>query len=315
MVAPFLLALGALGAGTVAQTAGQEFLRRRQGNQLGDILDNLPQDAGIDDTIRAMATGGLLSPQVFAQYGFDDARSERELMEQLMMRGGAGGGGGGGGMGMAFPEGAFGNFPDLSGSEFQGALDTVRNGGDAIQVLDQAYSFIEDNGFLGEVANREQRLQLQQQLESTVLPVIGSLANAGVLQEAEAQRLLEGIGSVGASPFDQRQLNLIEQTRARIVGSMDTQARRLDAQVYGIPFEASVQDVLGAIEAGVAPPAWQYSNRFQVPAPLTTNNNPAPPPEDVRPISSVPTGGNNGPMRITLDDPGNQRTGRGGVER
>lgn len=83
MPAPFLLALGALGAGTVAQEFGQEYFDRRRGRQLGGILDDLPEGAGIDETRRAMATGGLLDPQTFAQIGFDDQSSRRDFLENL----------------------------------------------------------------------------------------------------------------------------------------------------------------------------------------------------------------------------------------
>lgn len=80
MVLPLLPFLGLL-AGTAAVgqagiTGANRFLqnrdRERYKGEMQGLLGDLPEDAGPDQTARALAMGGMLSPEAMMQYGFGD---------------------------------------------------------------------------------------------------------------------------------------------------------------------------------------------------------------------------------------------------
>ncbi len=85
MVAPILL--GILGAGLASQAAVHGWaipeFKKRQGARATGILDELPEDAGIDDRRRALMQGGLLDVDRYAEIGFEDQASERDFLEAL----------------------------------------------------------------------------------------------------------------------------------------------------------------------------------------------------------------------------------------
>ncbi len=85
MVAPLLL--GILGAGLASQAAVHGYaipkFNQRQGQRAQGILDDLPEDASIDDKRRALMGAGLLSVEDFGKLGFEDQASERDFLEQL----------------------------------------------------------------------------------------------------------------------------------------------------------------------------------------------------------------------------------------
>lgn len=79
--------LGILGAGLATQALAHGWaipaFQRRQGEQMRGLLADLPEGANTDAKIEALATGGLLSPQQYAQYGSGDANSRRDFLETL----------------------------------------------------------------------------------------------------------------------------------------------------------------------------------------------------------------------------------------
>jgi len=85
MVAPLLL--GILGAGLASQGLVHGYAipkhNQRQGRRAQGILDELPDGANIDQQREALMGGGLLSPERYAEIGFDDAASERDFFEQM----------------------------------------------------------------------------------------------------------------------------------------------------------------------------------------------------------------------------------------
>lgn len=85
MVLPILG--GILGAGLLTQLVTHGAVipayNRRQGNRMQGILDDLGPDAGMDQQIRALAMGGILSPResldLFSSRGFGDYTAQRDF--------------------------------------------------------------------------------------------------------------------------------------------------------------------------------------------------------------------------------------------
>ncbi|SFL44633.1 hypothetical protein [Shimia aestuarii] len=85
MVLPILAGILAAGLGSQALVHGYAIpeYHRRRGKKAGGILDELDPNANIDQKREALMRGGLLTPETFANIGFEDAASSRDFFEEM----------------------------------------------------------------------------------------------------------------------------------------------------------------------------------------------------------------------------------------